>query len=192
MIALVSALLGFLFLRDSISPTYCNFSREAVKLYSPDRAFVVENIVRPIETGNRLFLRNAIDSKGILICVYLRSVDVLWSKDSKAFAVNDWGGSNFAEAYLYRKAGEHFALSPLNIRDALLSSDLDAEANKLISNDDHNYVFIEKWDGSDRLIVRATGHFYEAPNNVEYTYRYRFFLRTGRFERLSRSTEESL
>lgn len=191
-IALVCATLGYLSFRGSVAPSSCNFGRDSIKQYSPDRAFVVENTVRPIEAGNGLFLRKTSDSKGVLLCVYQRSVDVLWSKNSKAFVINDWGGSNFADAHLYRQAGRRFSLKPLDLREALIGSDIDAESEKLISNDDHNYVFVEKWESPDILIVRATGHFYEAPINVEYTRRYRFFLKSDRFECLSRSAKESL
>lgn len=191
-IALVCATLGYLFFRESSSPCSSNFGRDSVKLFSPDRAYVVENIVRPVEAGNRLFLRKATDSKGVLLSIYLRSVDVLWAEDSKAFALNDWGGSNFADAYLYRCDRGRFDLKPLDLREALLSSGLDAESNRLISNDDHNYVFVEKWEDANRLVVRATGHFYEAPDSVEYTRIFRYHLNSGSFECLSRSAEETL
>jgi len=120
---------------------------------------------------------------------YERSVDVLWAPDSNAFVVNDWYGSNVADAYLYFV---NDLAHPIDIGAQLKRAVKDKEDQISIENTKavHTYVVASKWIDATKVAVRIAGDYTSSPNFKrelrEFTIYFLWNSRTNSSERIKR------
>lgn len=176
-----------------------NFSRTVLQLPSPDKAHLIYNSIAAankgndllyVETPDELLLASA-SSKGgrITLLKYHRNVDVFWAPDSKSFVLNDWRDSGFSDAYLYKLGRGNKRIS---LRQSLLASGIPIEFRALVGNNDHSYVFVDKWDRPDQMAVKASGHYFSENKTVAYTLYYLWNMKDNKWKLLKREFSESL
>ena len=130
-----------LFVRSSHAQTgHSRLPGDESEIPSPDGKFVIRNVDGPGQLDHRLFLEEKSTGAKREVYSYMRSVAVVWSPDSRHFAVNDYQVSNIAEAYI------------LGVRDSDGKIDLKKEAlSKMESYGklewDHGYAGVFKVAG---------------------------------------------
>jgi hypothetical protein len=84
---------------------------------------------------------------------YERNVDILWSPDSKCFALNDNMGSNVASALLFKVTD---LSKPLDLAEKLYAK----PSKKLpsMTGNDHIYYNVRKWISPTKLEFVVTGY----------------------------------
>lgn len=176
-----------------------NFSRAVLQLPSPDKAHLIYNSIAAankgtdllyVETPDELLLASASSKSGrVVLLKYHRNVDVFWAPDSKSFVLNDWRDSGFSDAYLYKMGSVNKRIS---LRQSLLASGIPAEFKALVSNKDHSYFFVDKWDRPDEMAVKASGHYFADNKTVAYTLYYLWKMKTNKWKLLKRESSENL
>ena len=81
----------------SFSPTARRFPGNKSELTSPDGHWTLQNVDRDQEPHHSILLKENTTGKARKICDYNRSAAVIWSPDSRHFALNDYAGSDFTE-----------------------------------------------------------------------------------------------
>jgi len=198
-LVLTMLLLLSAFMSSAIAKAALNFSRNPLQLYSPDRAYLIQNEVHSsnknskllyVEKPDQLFLRKSSDSNRKTICEYHRNVDVFWAPDSNSFILNNWKTSSSGDAYLFRLDA---LKKPVSLRDLLRSSGIATEDKELISNKDHSYVFADQWQGTGSLLVKASGHCSEQSKPVlSYTLYYLWDVKANNWKLMRRDLSENL
>jgi len=167
---------------------------------SPNGSYVVKNV----PDRSLFFLRNGQKSQRPLNLpsgglyygessprqnVYDREVNILWSPDSSEFVLNDWYGSDQADAYLYRvDALAH----PIDIGARLQSSMTDKIDKQCIEHGVHCFIFVSRWVGPKVVEVKIAGDYTSNVNHKEqfrqFTLYYLWDLRTKKFQRIKRES----
>lgn len=108
----------------------------------------------------------------------LRDLSAGWSPDGAAFYVNDFQGSDEADAYLYDAA----TLERLDLDARIQAADPDS---RRFANG-HTYCEVTRWVGRQEVAVRFHGHTDEPPV-TDFEFRYRV-SRAGVVRQLSHQT----
>jgi len=137
----------------SFSPTARRFPGNKSELTSPDRHWTLQNVDRDQEPHHSILLKDNTTGKTRKICDYNRSATVIWSPDSRHFALNDNAGSNYAEASIVAvdEAGPM-----IKLQDAILNKNNAAEGG-------HEYFGAVRWLDARRLVIHNWGHNDEPP-----------------------------
>lgn len=199
------ALLLTIFICEISFPGYAaagsslNFSRASLRLPSPDKAnLIYSSVAAPnkgtdllyVDVPDELLLSRASSKSGsITVLKYHRNVDVFWAPDSKSFVLNDWRDSGFSDAYLYKLGSVKQRIS---LRQSLLASGIPVEERALVVNNDHSYVFVDKWDRPDEIAVKASGHYFSENKTVAYTLHYLWNMKSNKWKLLKKEPSENL
>ena len=184
----------------ALGKTSLNFSRSPLELRSPNGIYEIHNTVHPanfnnqmlyVEQPDTLVLRKVKDgSNDLLTLKYHRNVDVLWASDSRSFVVNKWDTNSHCDAVLYQLNNLR---KPISIGRKLLSSGISAEEKKALTNADHSYIFVDKWDGADSVVVKASGHYFPSGKpTVSYTFYYRWTISSNSWKLINKESVENL
>jgi hypothetical protein len=103
------------------------------------------------------------------------TLSAVWCADGSAFYVNDHWASDRERAYIFDAA----TLQRLDIADRIWAEDPETRPFK----SGHTYVAIERWDGTEEVAVRFSGHTDEPPV-MNFDFRYRV-SRAGVVKKLS-------
>jgi len=147
------------------------FPGRLTELKSPNGLYTIKNVDKPFGSGKTeshilYFLRTG-QEKPLALNIhrlyeseltmgsYNRSVEVLWSPNSKAFALTDWAGSNIASAYLYRVNDLKHPTDFGDRLSRLVRSETDKNST---AKSDHFYTFASKWSSPTTLEIKESGH----------------------------------
>ncbi len=103
-----------------------------------------------------------------------RHVDVFWSPDGNAFAITDWGGSNYSEAFIY---------FPTELKAAIDLQDVIKNTFGIvpeIAQNDHVYFEVLGWITPDKLKFKVHG--YGDFNRHGFTKRYEYNLKNRKLQ----------
>jgi dipeptidyl aminopeptidase/acylaminoacyl peptidase len=103
------------------------------------------------------------------------TLEAEWSPDSNAFAVNDHRASDSADAYIYDAA----TLKRMDVAELIRTADHSTER----FTNAHAYFVVDRWEGTEQVLVRFHGHTDNAPVAC-FDLRYRL-SRAGAVEKLS-------
>ena len=143
--------------------------------WSPDGRFVVKNVDDPQDpkAPHSIFLTDMQSGRRTLLYSYPRKVDLMWSPDSDALAVNDWAANNESQCMV-------FVLAPvrarLDVREEFLKSHRPDQEKKLAADRldyDHNYAHLVRWLDSRTLLSVIEGHSADRKRHFLLVYEYR-------------------
>lgn len=176
-----------------------NFSRSRQQLPSPDRLYVIHNLVASENRGSDLLYvatpdellitSKAGERKRTKLLNYHRNVDVFWAPDSKAFVVNDWKNNSCCDAVLYKVGSLQ---KPISLKQNLIASGISADERARIFNKDHSYLFVDRWDKPTEVVVKASGHYFLRNKTVSYTFLYLWDLQLNKWKLLKKDSTENL
>ena len=137
---------------------------------SPDQSAELSSVKigNDDEPGYRLNLIRA-GQPPVVVDEYYRSVDVLWSADSRYVAITDWIGSNVADCYIGETAKPENKVSVTSLLP---------EIREDVTNS-HFYVSCRNWESPRPIAVRVTGHTDSDPSH-QFAYQFVFDVITGR------------
>lgn len=122
------------------------------ELVSPDGRYVLLNVNNDHEPHHSIFLKDKSSGTQTKMYEYDRSATVLWAPDGKHFALNDYGGSDFAETYIIALDGSRIDVSKH------ISDYVPAKPSHRNFSWDHAYFAVSRWIDSRRAIVNFWGH----------------------------------
>lgn len=99
-----------------------------------------------------LFFKNLKTDKRRHLFTFNRHLDVLWSPDGNAFAITDWGGSDYSEVLVYSPASLN---KPINLQEVLKRS-----FGSLPEVQKNHHVYFEALDWSVPWLLRFKIHGY--------------------------------
>lgn len=136
---------------------------------SPDHRATLSSVKlrRNDDLGYQLTLMR-VGRAPVIVDEYLRSVDVLWSADSKYVAITDWIGSNVADCLVVDTTRPE---KKINVATMLPKIQED------IPNS-HFYVSCKRWNGQGTIAVEAAGHT-DYPPSHDFKYRFVLDVPTG-------------
>jgi len=146
-------------------------ARHTVRVPSPDGRWLL--VISPFQLNaeSTLTLIDRGNGQSTVIQKVDRDIDVDWSPDSRAFALNDAYGSNVASAYVHRP-GE---AAPLNLNDVILKAGVPAYA----ASADHAYFQAVRWISPRTLLAEYCGHNSTLPDH-HFDFLYRITLAEDR------------
>jgi hypothetical protein len=100
-------------------------------------------------------LKNNATREARKICEYGRHVSVLWSPDSRYFALNDYVGSNIAETFII---SVDETVSRVDLQDRILSK------YGAVTHGGHEYFGVARWLDVRRVVIHDWGHDDEPPS----------------------------
>ena len=124
---------------------------------SPDGRYAIVDIDRSSEPYHVVFLKNLQVNSRRELFDYDRHVDVLWSPDSKSFAVTDYGDSDFSRCNIF-SVDEKIARIP--VLDHLFRTLPESEQKRLkrLQSNHHFYVAASAWTGPKELRLKIWGY----------------------------------
>jgi len=135
---------------------------------SPDRRYALINVDNDTEPYHTVFLENRRLKTRRELFHYGRGVDVLWSPDSRSFALTDYAGSNYSLCsviYVDEKLPAIDVWTDLRKRVA-------PSERRLMEGNDHVYIEAISWDGPKILKVKIGGYGEPSPNGFTRFYSY--------------------
>ncbi len=166
---------------------------------SPNDLYAIQEVERPVpERGypeHLLFLSSKGKKEPLKILStgtnsYERFVEVLWSPNSQMFVVNDWFGSDIANAYLYRVDD---LAHPVDIAQSIAQSSSNKLDRDSIANGVHIYQFVSKWIDPYTVEIRIVGDYTSKPNYrgrlLGFTVYYLWDVRTNSIKRVKQVPE---
>lgn len=136
------------------------------KLASPNKRYVLVNIDSETQPYHRLVLRDLASGKEQLLRTYARHISVAWSPSGESFFVNDYGGSDFSDCYLYSPANED---KPMSIKEALKEQ---FGGDGHLWKNHHVYIECRRWLNATEVLVRIKGYGDVDPSGFEACYSY--------------------
>jgi len=106
---------------------------------------------------------------------FTRHVDVFWSPDGNAFAVTDWGGSDYSDAVIYLPEEIN---KPINLKDALKKT---FGGLPEIERNHHVYFEVLDWATPEILTFKVHGYGDFNPDGFEKVFD--FNLKDGKINR---------
>ncbi|MGA2882478.1 MAG: hypothetical protein ABSG13_26280 [Bryobacteraceae bacterium] len=146
------------------------------RLASPDASQILYS--QKSNNGTQLWIEDKRTHRKTKLFDVGGTLSAAWSADGTAFYVNDHWASDRERAYICDAA----TLQLLDIADRILAED--PETRPFAAG--HTYFAIERWDGTQDVAVRFSGHTDEPPV-VQFDFRYRV-SRTGVVKKLSQRT----
>jgi hypothetical protein len=86
---------------------------------------------------------------------YGRSASVVWAPDSRHFAVNDYAGSNVADAYI---VDVNEKVPRIDVTEEIVRHDSDLSQRVKLVGWDHDYFGVSRWLDERRVVVHHWGH----------------------------------
>jgi hypothetical protein len=120
------------------------------KLTSPDGRWVLQNVNPDSKQPRTIFLKDKTTGKTRKICEYGRSVGLLWSPNSRRFALNDRAGSDYTETSIL---SVDETVRKIDVQDAILR---DAKAQ--MPSCDHCYFGVSRWLDDRSVVVFGSGY----------------------------------
>lgn len=130
------------------------------ELASPDKRWVLQDIDRDQEPNHSIFLKDTTTGKTRKICDYERSASVVWSPDSRHFALNDYAGSNFSETSVL---SVDETVPKIDVQDEILDQDERLRERITLVGLGHDYFGVVRWLDAHRVVVHHWGHNDEPP-----------------------------
>jgi len=118
-------------------------------LRSPSGRYEIFPKEVPSSEDRHLFLRNLTSKEILHLYAFERSVDVLWSPDSRTLAITDYLSSCYGTTYF------------ISLNNLILRTDIDKIILKQFPEDDwfmHRYISAKRWLDSNTLEVLVNGH----------------------------------
>jgi hypothetical protein len=114
-----------------------------------------------------LFFKNLKTDKQHHLLTFNRHVDMLWSPDGNAFAITDWGGSDYSEVLVYSTVRLN---KPINLQDVLKKS-----FGSLPEVQKNHHVYFEALDWSEPWLLRFKVHGYGdySPGGFDILFKYK-------------------
>ena len=159
-----TVLLGFLlFLPGPLfGQTARRFPNGKSELASPDGRWILQNVDRDTEPHHSILLKDKTTGKTRKICDYERHASIIWSPDSRNFALNDYAGSDFATASII---SVDEAASIIKLQDEIRKTRGTREG-------EHEYYGVVRWLDERRVMVHDWGHGEPAPRDFCMCYVY--------------------
>lgn len=129
-----------------------NFPDKKSGITSPDRRYIVQNVDH--DDGYILLLKDNNTGKTRQIYEYTRGASVVWSPDSRHFAIDDGAGSNYTETKI------------LSVDDGVAEIDVQKEIRNKARNvpgGHHEYFYVAYWIDARRVVVYHWGYGEEDP-----------------------------
>ena len=131
-----------------------NFPGSTDSLKSPDGNFWIINIdtARDSDFNHTLFLKDSKSGRVEELLEYARSVAVLWSPDSKGFAITDYEGSDYSNCKI-------FVLGDIT-RIVSIQTELEShfKTNRHIFENHHVYIEAREWINSTSVKININGY----------------------------------
>jgi hypothetical protein len=147
----MSILIAFLLLLPvaSFSQTARRFPGKKSELTSPDGRWTLQDVHADQKAHHSILLKNNTTGKTRKLSDYERSVGVVWSPDSRHFALNDYAGSDFTETTI------------LSVNETVPNIDVQKEVNrkrKVTMGGDHEYFGVAYWVDEHRVVIHHWGY----------------------------------
>jgi hypothetical protein len=150
----VAALLSFLLGLSALcaAQTSARFLGPPANLSPPDGRYIL--LSTDDLAHHAVFLKDTRTGRVRKVYQYERSAAVLWSPDSRHFAVDDFEGSNIAEAYIFSTDEPTLKI---DLQDHLLRQ------GGLRPSGGHDYFGVSRWLDPSRVVVHYWGHSDDPP-----------------------------
>jgi dipeptidyl aminopeptidase/acylaminoacyl peptidase len=147
------------------------------KLASPDGSRILYGVetTGSIRQTPELWIEDTRNGHQTRLLSISGTLEAEWSPNSSAFAVNDHRASDSADAYIYDAA----TLKRTDVADLIRTADHGTER----FTNAHAYFVVDRWEGTEQVLVRFHGHTDDAPV-VCFDLRYRV-SRAGAVQKLS-------
>lgn len=144
---------------------------------SPNGRFVIKNSDSDLaDPAHTLTLIDRGNASEIKIYQYGRGVDVLWSRSSEAFVINDHEGSNVAHPILFR---EPWSTKYTDLREELVDFLRSRNEAKSVLENHHVYITAQKWLSHNEVLCKVTGYGDVDPNGFTKYYVYKLGVGFG-------------
>jgi hypothetical protein len=147
---------------SGVSAQNVSFPGARSEAKSPDGLYIIRN--SDSMTENPAHTLTLVESKGgsvVKVYQYRRSADVLWSPDSDAFVINDYEGSDSTRPVLYKVPWTGTKTGILEELTAFLRS---RHEEKLVFNNDHIYLTVQRWINRHELLCRLEAYGAASPH----------------------------
>lgn len=141
-----------------------DFPGKKSEITAPDGQYVVQNVDHNEDYRHVLFLKNKATGKVRQVYEYTRGVSVVWSPDSRHFAIDDGAGSDYTETRI------------LSVDESIPEIDVQKEIDdkaKNLPGGHHEYFYVAYWIDPLRVVVYHWGYGGEDPNAFCECYVYR-------------------
>jgi hypothetical protein len=153
-----------LFVLAAQGQTFRNFPGRKSDLTSPNGRYVVQNVERDEEPRFVLSLKDKTTGKSRKVYEYGRGASVLWSPDSRHFAIDDAAGSDYTQTKI------------LPVDENAPEIDVQKEivdTAKAVPGGHHKYFYVAYWIDSRRVVIYHWGYGGELPDGFCECYVYR-------------------
>lgn len=161
----------------ALSQVSRNFPDKKSEITSPDGQYSVQDVDHN-EEYRLLFLKNKTTGETRQVYEYTRGASVVWSPDSRHFAIDDAAGSDYTETKI------------LSVEEAVPEIDVQQEIRDKIDvpSGHHEYFYVAYWIDARRVVVYHWGYGGEDPNGFCECYVYRM---NGRVYKCARQPKNS-
>jgi hypothetical protein len=139
----------------SFSQSSTRFPGKKSELTSPDGRWVLQDVDRDQEPNHSIFLKDRTNGKTRKICDYERGVGLVWSTDSRHFALNNYAGSDFTETSILSVDERTPAI---DVQDGILRHDIRLRERVTLVGWDHDYFGVARWLDKEHVVVHHWGH----------------------------------
>lgn len=164
----------------ALSQVSRNFPDKKSEIVSPDGQYLVENVDHHEEYTHVLFLKNKTTGETRQVYEYTRGASVVWSPDSRHFAIDDGAGSDYTETKI------------LSVDESVPEIDVQKEIrdkmNVNVPSGHHEYFYVAYWIDARRVVVYHWGYGGDDPNGFCECYVYRL---NGRVYKCARQPKDS-
>jgi len=128
---------------------YASFpNKYTTQVLSPNRFF---GVIFDKDNNGLFFMKDG--KKDELLCAVNRSVDVLWSPNSRAFAITNYEGSCLTRAQLYKVSD---TTHPVDIEKKIKASARDSILLKALKSNIDHHVIVIQWLSPNSMEIRIT------------------------------------
>lgn len=131
------------------------FPGKKSELTSSDGRWVLQDVNRNQGPKHSIFLKDRTGRKTRKICDYERSVGLVWSPDSRRFAMNDYAGSNYTEVGIY---SVDESAPKIDLQKEILDQDKRLRERVKLVGFGHDYFGVARWLDAQRVVVHDWGH----------------------------------
>jgi len=144
----------------SFSQTSRRFPGKKSEITSPDGRWVLQDVDRDQEPNHSIFLKSIATGKTRKVCDYGRGASIVWSPDSRRFAINDYAGSDFTETSIL---SVDETVPKIDVQDEILRYDRSLRERVTLVGWGHDYFGVVRWLDAQKTVVHHWGHNDEPP-----------------------------
>jgi hypothetical protein len=159
-ISLFLIVTAVVFACQSSAQTSARFPGSKSHLVSPDGHYVIHNVDREQEPQHAIFLKDKTTGSSRKVYEYGRGASVVWSPDSRHFAINDHAGSDYTETSIF---SVNELDQKIDAQDAIFRFDKRMQNRVTLVGWGHDYFGVVRWLDAERVMVRHWGHNDEPP-----------------------------